>query len=147
MSIGEASRGGELHLHLAFPLSSGFCLKGLLAIKNGELGTFGTTGFVYAGRNREGDRLKVGLSWGQCVFCRMDQNEIRPEAILFTNDVQVWERIILQRLGDPSEGFEWFDDPDRRLGFLCESGLMRSFWDVEEFLSEEWFSEDRRGER
>lgn len=92
----------------------------------------GDQGYLYAGT--ADDLLKIGMVIRQCPFCRMARQKITPLAIQFSEDCIRDELYLLERLGLPARGREWFDEPEKRLQLLLSEGLLQDCLTLESEL-------------
>jgi len=94
-------------------------------------------GFVYAGFSECG-LIKVGMTHQQCPFCRMEQNNLSPQGLVFSENVWFWEQEVIRVLGVPCRGREWFTEPQGRLEWLVERNMIHKLIDVELSLAMEF---------
>lgn len=87
-------------------------------------------GFVYAGFTKSG-LLKVGMTSKQCPFCRMDQQRLSYEGLVFSEKVFEHEASVIHECGTPIKGREWFDAAEPRLNMLIDKKLLHNVRDVE----------------
>ncbi len=82
------------------------------------------SGWIYASVSVDGSLLKVGGT-SVCAWCRQaGHGNADLKAIAFSPNWRIGEEVILEAMGEPSRGREWFRRPSTRLAWLIAEGLI-----------------------
>ena len=87
-------------------------------------------GFLYAGFSK--DLLKVGMTHRQCPLCRVIQQNLELKGLRYSPNAFQFERSMLDFLGDPIEGKEWY--PKSKLKLLFEWGFLTPLSSIQEYI-------------